>query len=137
MKYAILLTALIFCFACNNSSIDDKDNCICYEIYAPVCGIDGETYSNDCFARCEGVKEFVPGPCMDTLEGLLVYHGSPAADGCGWLFHVDTVDYHPVDLPDKYLRDSTTLRLKGEKLTAYFYACWNGKFRKLKVLEVL
>jgi hypothetical protein len=32
--------------------------CVCPEIYAPVCGPDGQVYSNSCFAECEGVYDW-------------------------------------------------------------------------------
>lgn len=38
------------------------ESCICPFIFDPVCGCNGMTYSNACFARCE-VKSFTPGAC--------------------------------------------------------------------------
>ncbi|MFQ5405692.1 MAG: hypothetical protein ACE5DI_00860, partial [Candidatus Micrarchaeia archaeon] len=31
------------------------DDCGCFTLYLPVCGADGNTCSNSCVARCEGV----------------------------------------------------------------------------------
>ncbi|HET9506068.1 MAG TPA: Kazal-type serine protease inhibitor domain-containing protein [Hymenobacter sp.] len=38
-------------------------NGICTMDYNPVCGCNGQTYSNPCVARNAGVRSYTSGPC--------------------------------------------------------------------------
>ncbi len=73
MKISLLLFLLVSCNSTPQKSditdtkpikIDDAQNCICMEMYAPVC-YKGKNYSNSCFAGCEGAKEgdYTQGEC--------------------------------------------------------------------------
>ena len=42
--------------------------CLCLDVYDPVCGCDGHTYGNACYAACAGVSVMKPGLCGEKCE---------------------------------------------------------------------
>jgi hypothetical protein len=67
-------------YTCEQNSCIEEQSCVCTLQYDPVCGNDGQTYSNACFAGCASVGIAHPGECGqpgDVCGGLM---GAQCAD---------------------------------------------------------
>ena len=117
MKSPFFLIAIVFCNfqnviisqACIDSTLIDP-SVLCLQIWSPVCGCNGVTYSNDCEATyAAGVISYTSGECTgsnadcldlgevdfgacDMAMGVAFVNGAcHYLSGCGWL--VDGQDY--------------------------------------------
>ncbi|GMF52756.1 unnamed protein product [Phytophthora fragariaefolia] len=56
MKFAIGLVLAAVAITSTDAVSDDKCSFGCIDVYEPVCGSNGETYSNECYLRLESCK---------------------------------------------------------------------------------
>ena len=64
-----LFACSLFFTACNDDDTiticeeSPQTDCLCIEIYEPVCGCNEVTYGNSCEAECAGITTYTQGTC--------------------------------------------------------------------------
>lgn len=115
MKNLLLLLIFAGILVFNSSCTKDEEECVCVEIYAPVCGDDGIVYSNNCFAECAGVS-YTSGMCPIEIDAKILDLGSPSLDGCGWVvqFEVNGVlkDHRADSLPSNFQQNDLDVKIE-------------------------
>lgn len=49
---------------------EEKEECHCIPFWEPVCGMDGRTYTNDCYLECANAEKAYEGECLEKeMEG--------------------------------------------------------------------
>lgn len=73
-----------------------KKPCICPLIYAPVCGSDGKSYSNECVLNCEkqyfaSLTVVKQGLCEEAGSGIQTFSAAGVREPC-----ICTLEWAPV-----------------------------------------
>lgn len=69
------------CFVADGAGVCRTMPEACVEVFAPVCGCDGNTYSNSCFAAAAGASVLHDGECEPEPQSCGGFSGQTCGDG--------------------------------------------------------
>lgn len=74
---------------------------------------------------------------IEDVAGILLFYGSPAADGCGWIVKIDGTGYSPINLEPISKKDSTEVILSYDTLGYTMHCGWRDSgYEKIQINEI-
>lgn len=121
----VLLLSLTGCFA----AVD----CICPDIYNPVCGSNGKNYSSPCLADCDDIQ-YTSGECPVTAIGTVKFSGDTL---CGFFIQVLNQKYKPQQLDSEFKENGKIVIVRYRRILNY-YECLsqNTSYQEISILSI-
>ena len=74
---------------------------------------------------------------VEDVDGILLFYGRPATDGCGWIVKINEIEYSPINLDPNYNKDSTAVTLSYDTLQTTWHCGWREEgYRQIKINEI-
>ena len=110
----------------------DKE-CLCTDIYDPVCGANNKSYGNPCEAECDNVK-YIKGECPVSGIGQVVFSGDST---CGFLVNILGQSYKPDTILPQFRIEGLNVSLYYRRLMD-FESCFYPveEFQVIHILEM-
>jgi hypothetical protein len=107
--------------------------CVCPDIYNPVCGANGKDYQSPCPAECDDVP-YTYGECPVYGIGTVKFTGDTL---CGFVIQIIDQQYKPQQLAGEFQEHGKTVNLRYRRMLNY-YDCLsqNMSFQEIVILEI-
>ncbi len=69
-------------------------------------------------------------------DATVINAGAVAADGCGWVIKIDSTNYSPTNLDDKYKVTELKVSVRYQMLTSKFTCGWGKKITEINILDI-
>jgi len=125
LKISLLL------FIISLSGCYSSKECLCPDLWAPVCGANGVDYANPCSADCDDVP-YTEGECPVYGIGEVKISSDSL---CGFIIEIFNEKYHPYDLADKFKQVGLIVTLRYRKMHDFSF-CDDRDYQRIKILEI-
>jgi len=130
MKIKTYYIAILFIFSLTGCFTNQ--DCVCPEVYSPVCGENKKTYSNSCLAECDDVN-YVSGECPVYGIGTVKFSGDSI---CGYYISIFDVLYKPEEqFSGEFLVQDKVVSLQYRRLNLY-YTC-DAPYNHVQLIQIL
>jgi hypothetical protein len=77
------------------------------------------------------------GEKLYTAEATLYNSGSPASDGCGWFFRIDTTkEYSATNLSNDFKLHNSRVIIRYRLLDTKFECGWGAKLQQIELVDI-